>query len=73
MAKKRSEEIIDYSQTSFSETSLDAEERAKRIKNVIKDITSSRKKAIIFLQEAGICDSNGDLTEHYKTEGLDVL
>jgi hypothetical protein len=33
---------------------------------VIKDITSSREKAIAFLKRAGICDENGNLSEIYR-------
>lgn len=44
---------------------LEAAKKERR-SELIKEITSSKEKALEFLKEAGICDSNGELSEIYK-------
>ena len=40
--------------------------REERIDAVIKDVLSSKEKAIKFMQEAGVVDSNGQLAPIYR-------
>lgn len=40
--------------------------RRERMEAVIKDITSSKEKAIQFLQEVGIMDATGNLAPMYR-------
>lgn len=39
---------------------------AEKFENFAKEVTSSREKALEFLQGAGILDGDGNLTEDYK-------
>lgn len=40
--------------------------REERIDAVIRDVLSSKEKAIKFMQEAGVVDANGQLAPIYR-------
>ena len=43
--------------------------REERIDAVIRDVLSSKEKAIKFMQEAGVVDANGQLAPIYRWRG----
>ncbi len=49
-------------------TRLSDEDLLKKIESCMKELTTSEEKAEVFFCEAGIYNSDGSLTEPYKTE-----
>jgi hypothetical protein len=47
-------------------SSTEQEKRHKKFEAAIKEILSSKDKAIKFMQDAGIFDKNGHLAPMYK-------
>ena len=43
--------------------------REERIDAVIREVLSSKEKAIKFMQEAGVVDANGQLAPIYRWRG----
>lgn len=47
-------------------SSTEEKKRYERFEEGIKEITSSKERALKFLQEAGIADENGQLAPMYR-------